>query len=349
MKYYTHPSYSYVTVVEINKNEVEKVDFATCKQPRETLGSFYNRQTVKPDVLCNAGFFGMSSGVPCMYHIDEGVTRSGDTRYMVGMGVHKGKLNELVFGNVNDGNWNDFLSGYPVLLDGDGPITKFSVGSEINYNAVRMMLGFSLNKIFLVHVGKPGMMFGAMSRIMYNLGCTHAINMDGGGSARCLVNGKVVGYPTENRSVDNCLAIYLKKTPVVETPTQTQTSTEPKKENPPKQDDKKEVVVADAPYILYTVKKGDCWWKIATKHLGNGARYKELLTFNGLKTTTLRVGQVIKLPVDEYTYTVKSGDSWWRIAATQLGNGARYMELAAYNGTTIKHSLHPGDVLKIPT
>ena len=32
------------------------------------------------------------------------------------------------------------------------------------------------------------------------------------------------------------------------------------------------------------------------------------------------------------TYTVKAGDSLWRIAAQQLGNGARYKEIKTLNG-----------------
>ena len=48
------------------------------------------------------------------------------------------------------------------------------------------------------------------------------------------------------------------------------------------------------------------------------------------------------------TYTVRPGDSWWKIAAEQLGGGARYEELAKYNGMTTKSVIHPGQVLKIP-
>lgn len=47
-------------------------------------------------------------------------------------------------------------------------------------------------------------------------------------------------------------------------------------------------------------------------------------------------------------YTVKSGDGWWSIAQSELGNGVRMTELATYNGMTTKTMLHPGDKLKIP-
>lgn len=46
----------------------------------------------------------------------------------------------------------------------------------------------------------------------------------------------------------------------------------------------------------YTVKTGDSLWKIAARLLGNGSRYTEIKMLNGLKTNTIRVGQVLKIP-----------------------------------------------------
>lgn len=48
------------------------------------------------------------------------------------------------------------------------------------------------------------------------------------------------------------------------------------------------------------------------------------------------------------TYTVKRGDSWWSIAAKQLGKGNRYIELAQFNGKKTTAVIRPGDVLKLP-
>ena len=103
----------------------------------------------------------------------------------------------------------------------------------------------------------------------------------------------------------------------------------------------------------YTVKPGDSWWSIAAAQLGDGNRYNELAAYNGKKPTdTIYAGQVIRLPVKTAakakTYTVKAGDSWWSIAASQLGDGNRYNELAKYNGKTAASVIHPGDVIKLP-
>jgi hypothetical protein len=48
------------------------------------------------------------------------------------------------------------------------------------------------------------------------------------------------------------------------------------------------------------------------------------------------------------TYTVKPGDSFWRIAQQQLGDGSRYNEVAQLNGMTAASVIHPGNVLKLP-
>ena len=108
----------------------------------------------------------------------------------------------------------------------------------------------------------------------------------------------------------------------------------------------------------YTVKSGDSFWKIAAEQLGNGNRYKELAEYNGMTANSvIHPGDVLKLPDGSgstppkpsvKTYTVKSGDSFWKIAAEQLGNGNRYKELAEYNGMTANSVIHPGDVLKLP-
>ena len=49
-------------------------------------------------------------------------------------------------------------------------------------------------------------------------------------------------------------------------------------------------------YRTYTVKSGDSLWKIAATQLNNGSRWTEIQKLNGLKSTTIYAGQVLKLP-----------------------------------------------------
>jgi nucleoid-associated protein YgaU len=48
------------------------------------------------------------------------------------------------------------------------------------------------------------------------------------------------------------------------------------------------------------------------------------------------------------TYTVKSGDTLWKIAQDQMGNGNLYKQIVAANGIPNENLIHPGDVLVIP-
>lgn len=53
---------------------------------------------------------------------------------------------------------------------------------------------------------------------------------------------------------------------------------------------------AAASTSTYAVVKGDSLWGIAQKKLGNGARYKEIMSLSGLSSTTIHAGQVLVLP-----------------------------------------------------
>lgn len=46
-------------------------------------------------------------------------------------------------------------------------------------------------------------------------------------------------------------------------------------------------------------------------------------------------------------YTIKAGDSWWKMAQEQLGNGNLASQLASWNGVTIAATIHPGQVINI--
>ncbi|WP_124058894.1 LysM peptidoglycan-binding domain-containing protein [Vaginisenegalia massiliensis] len=123
----------------------------------------------------------------------------------------------------------------------------------------------------------------------------------------------------------------------------------------------------------YTVKAGDSYWKIATQY---GISIQELQRLNGTTNYNLYPGQQLKVPTNSTVspsapttpstpvakpttpspsaptkpvansgYTVKAGDSYWKIA-TQYGISIQ--ELQRLNGTT-NYNLYPGQQLKVPT
>lgn len=102
--------------------------------------------------------------------------------------------------------------------------------------------------------------------------------------------------------------------------------------------------------VVYIVKAGDTLGGIAAKY---GTTYQAIAAYNGIKNPNLiRVGQKIRIQTTgaqaaPKTYTVKKGDSLWKIAASILGNGTRWKEIQKANGLT-SATIHPGQVLKIP-
>ena len=94
----------------------------------------------------------------------------------------------------------------------------------------------------------------------------------------------------------------------------------------------------------YVVQNGDSLWKIANKY---GITENELKSLNGLTSNNLTVGQILEVPGSSSsasgTYTVKSGDSLWKIANEY---GLTVAELKSLNGLT-SDNLSIGQVLKV--
>lgn len=51
-----------------------------------------------------------------------------------------------------------------------------------------------------------------------------------------------------------------------------------------------------AVYRIHTVIKGDTLWDLARKYLGDGSRYPEIKTLNGLSSDVIRSGWKLKIP-----------------------------------------------------
>lgn len=103
--------------------------------------------------------------------------------------------------------------------------------------------------------------------------------------------------------------------------------------------------------IVYVVAPGDSLWKIASTY---GTSVSEIKSLNNLSSDNLSVGQTILIPGTsnntpntggtETVYTVKSGDSLWKIASAY---NTSVNELMKYNNLT-SNLLSVGQQIKIP-
>lgn len=98
----------------------------------------------------------------------------------------------------------------------------------------------------------------------------------------------------------------------------------------------------------YTVKKGDTLWNIAN---ANNISVNELKQANNLTSNSLSIGQLLKIPSKEVssspenTYTVKAGDSLYKIANQYQTTVAALKELNNLSSNT----LQIGQILKLPS
>lgn len=101
-------------------------------------------------------------------------------------------------------------------------------------------------------------------------------------------------------------------------------------------------------YVVYTVKSGDTLYKIANQY---GVSVNDIIEFNQLPSTSLSINQQLLIPSKEtntqgnVTYTVKSGDSLWKIA-NQFG--VTVDELKRTNNLS-GNVLQVGETLIIPS
>lgn len=206
-KLYTHSKYPYVQIVSIPFTSISKIDFALCNQPTETPDKYYKRQAIKPNIITNGGFFNTSDGSTCFGFKNEGNTITRN--YREGAAIIGNKKLELC-SDQNKAGVRDFVEGYPVLIK-EGRALTINYATEINYNARRTCIGWNSTHYFIVVVDKPGLKFKALQEIFLELGATYAINLDGGGSTRLLVEGKRKTAEVYARPVDNVMCVYLNK------------------------------------------------------------------------------------------------------------------------------------------
>jgi nucleoid-associated protein YgaU len=106
------------------------------------------------------------------------------------------------------------------------------------------------------------------------------------------------------------------------------------------------------------IQPGDSLWKLARRHLGSGSRWNELLACNPniSDPSHIQPGTVLIVPATELRsrahpqrVTIQSGDTLWKIAASQLGSGAAWPCIAQANPQLRNADrLSSGQILVLP-
>lgn len=202
----------YITVVTLPKDKI-KANIMMGAEPVEQMERAYLR-IGKPDFMLNGGFFDMKDGKTSSNLIDDGVVK-GKTCSNFGLIVDGDNIR---FGDITEAKV-DFIGGTPALIKNNKIDIDQSYGDAFNNcRHPRSAVGDNADNIFLVTVdgrrsekGYPGMTLPELAEFMLSLGCTNAINLDGGGSTRLLHKGDAINSPTENRKVDNFICVWMKE------------------------------------------------------------------------------------------------------------------------------------------
>ncbi len=112
--------------------------------------------------------------------------------------------------------------------------------------------------------------------------------------------------------------------------------------------DNREMVLEKCSMLEKGGEQGDVWVELLLKEYrrSQSIAYKPLPQSQG-KGNLMQ--QTVQRPAKttEKTYIVKKGDSLWKIAKKELGNGSKYQEIAKKNHIQNPSLIYPGQVLQL--
>lgn len=203
-----------LTIAPIPVDTIRRVDIV--QLGGLTMGQWYAKQTDKPKYLINASLWDNQGAIGSIYEDGLMVRNEGGG---FGFGVI-GKEDEVkwAFGEPWDNVWRNYITGTPAMIvdgkqtDAHMPITRDEV-------VATRRSAFCASGNVLYMVTSSNLTLQAFKDQLSAFGMYHALNLDGGGSSRMLIDGMAVNDPTDDRRNPNAIAIWVKeddKTEVIE-------------------------------------------------------------------------------------------------------------------------------------
>ena len=169
-----------------------------------TMGEWYAKQKDKPDMLMNASLWDKTGAIGTIWQDGRLVRNEGN-----GFGFGVNKAGGWGFADPWEIKWRDYITGYPALVKA-GKALPDSVDSYVmNSKTKRSAVAAAGNRLYFITA--DNMTVAGLRAALVSFGVYSAINLDGGGSSRLLVNGKAVNSPTDDRRCPNAVAVWLKK------------------------------------------------------------------------------------------------------------------------------------------
>lgn len=199
-------------LLELKPSDIKRIEYVHGTEPVEKIAVAHKR--IGCDIITNANFFGMASGIQTGYLADEGKVLSD--WLLSKWGFEFPDKTKAAFSHWDSRKSNEFLGGYPCLIrDGkiaiDATEAGFSAAStDPKYRRGRMAIGIKADGTFVIRgvsdIDDNRLTVPELAECMLAVGCVNAINLDGGGSASWITPKS--SY-ISSRAVDGFLAVWL--------------------------------------------------------------------------------------------------------------------------------------------
>ena len=170
----------------------------------KTMGQWYAAQEEKPNMMINASLWDKTGAIGTIWQDGRLVRNEGN-----GFGFGVNKAGGWGFADPWGVSWRDYITGYPGLVRAGKALSDSVDGYVMNSKTKRSAVAAAGNRLYFITA--DNMTVAGLRAALVSFGVYSAINLDGGGSSRLLVNGKAVNSPTDDRKCPNAIAVWLKK------------------------------------------------------------------------------------------------------------------------------------------
>ena len=198
----TPTTYKNLTIVPIPVEKIRRVGIVQLNGL--TMGEWYARQADKPDAMINGSLWDSKGAIGTIW-------RDGKLQRNEGGGFGIGEVGSgWAFGEPWEQKWTNYITGTPALIRG-GELTGARMPLEKDEVARTRRSAVCGAGLVLYLVTGQGLTLREFAQQLKAFGMYQALNMDGGGSSRLMVDGVPINAPTDNRRCPNAVAVWLVK------------------------------------------------------------------------------------------------------------------------------------------
>lgn len=195
-------TYKSLTIVPIPAEKIRRVGIVDLNGL--TMGEWYARQEDKPDAMLNGSLWDNKGAIGTIW-------KDGQLQRNEGGGFGIGEAGSgWAFGEPWEQKWENYITGTPALIRG-GKLTGDHMPLERDEIArTRRSAICGAGLIFYMVTGK-NLTLAEFTTQLQEFGMYQALNLDGGGSSRLMLDGVPINAPTDNRRCPNAVAVWLVK------------------------------------------------------------------------------------------------------------------------------------------